>query len=321
METHTDRLILINREELLNINLAELPADFYLKPTLRWRLLAGKAGKYPISLSYLCQGMSWEVTYNAVWNASENRLDVSSWVTLKNETGKAYHDTVLKLIAGDVNKMRDPLMRQKQAYEIVASAVEFEEKSFHDFYLYTLNEPVSISNNQTKQIKLFPTTSVTARSRYEYLTYSNNITSQIIFINSEKEGFGKALPQGVFKIYLLDASDDNLEFIGEDRIQHTPRDERVSINTGSAFDLVGETVVVNQTREGKNIQIRDMKVILKNRSDNTKTVTVTHHLDGFGTILAESIRSKKIDANTVEFEKELEANEVYELTWTEKIVY
>ncbi len=327
IEESSENLILIKKSELRNIDLEKLPENFFLKPTLHWRIQAEKAGKYPIDFSYICSGMRWEVTYNAVWDDVNEKLQLSSWVTLTNETGKGFHDTKLKLIAGDVRKMRDDIYfgRDKKMEPFMfaegVSAPEFEEKAFHDFHLYTLSEKVSINNMQTKQLRLFPTTDVKAKSRYEYITTSDKVISMIEFTNSDKAGLGIPLPKGVVKIYKLDVEDENLEFIGEDWVGHIPREEKVILTTGFAFDLIGETEILDQRKEGKKIHEKDMAVTLKNRSEDDKVITVIHNLYGYWTIRNENVDFVKKSATKVEFVKELKAGETFTINWTERIEY
>lgn len=323
IENNTNKLILIQRDEIRNISLAELPKNFFLKPTLHWRLNATKAGKFPIDFSYMCSGMKWDVTYNTVWNEDIGKLEINSWVTIINKTGKAFIDTKLKLIAGDVQKISQQIVSRTYAKFAVETAVgaapDFEEKAFHDFHMYTLSENVNINNNQTKQLRLFPTKTVKAESRYEYITGSTDIQSKIKFINSEKEGLGIPLPKGVVKIYKKDDADNELEFIGENNIDHTAKDEEILLTTGNAFDLVGETITMERRKISNRINERDMKVTLKNRSGKTKTVNVLHNLYGDWRIMKNSLSFKKKSASLIEFEKELKPDEVYELTWTERI--
>jgi len=323
LENTTDKLILINTEEIRSINLAELPKNFFLKPTLHWRLDSKKVGNIPIDFSYICTGMKWDVTYNTVWNEDNKELNINSWVTIKNNTGKEFLETKLKLIAGDVRKIHEYYESQRRAtYGLEApktSAPEFTEKEFHDFHMYTLNEKVNINNNQTKQLRLFPAKTVTAESRYEYHTGSNEIKSIIKFNNSKKNGLGIPLPKGVIKIYKTDKTDNELEFIGEDNVDHTTKGEDVMINTGNAFDLVGETITVDRETISKRTYQRKMKVILKNRSNKFKTITVMHGLYGKWTIINNTLDFNKIDASSIEFTKKLKPNEVYEFTWTERI--
>ncbi|RLC55988.1 MAG: DUF4139 domain-containing protein, partial [Candidatus Cloacimonadota bacterium] len=160
IENNTNKLILIQRDEIINISLAELPKNFFLKPTLHWRLNTAKAGKFPIDFSYICTGMEWDVTYNTVWNEDISKLEINSWVTIINKTGKAFLDTKLKLIAGDVQKITqqyDKEIYTRYAMETTAAGIpDFAEEAFHDFHMYTLSENVNINNNQTKQLQLFP---------------------------------------------------------------------------------------------------------------------------------------------------------------------
>lgn len=323
IEDTTNKLILINSEEIRSINLAELPSNFFLKPTLHWKLNSLKDGKVPVDFSYLCTGMKWDVTYNTVWNEDKNELELNSWVTIKNNTGKAFLDTKLKLIAGEVKKISKYFERDRaKSFGLAAAetrAPEFEEKEFHDFHMYTLSDKVDINNNQTKQLRLFPIKTVIAESRYEYHTGSNDIKSIVKFNNSKKNGLGVPLPKGVIKIYKTDKADNELEFIGEDNIDHTATGEEVMIETGNAFDLIGETVTVDRETISKRTYQRKMKVILKNRSSKAKTITVIHGLYGKWSIMNNTLEFKKIDASTIEFTKKLKPDEIYELTWTERI--
>ena len=323
IENNTNKLILIQRDEIRNISLAELPKNFFLKPTLHWRLNASKAGKFPIDFSYICTGMKWDVTYNTVWNEDIGKLEINSWVTIINKTGKSFIDTKLKLIAGDVRKITQQIERvyyTRLAMEKTAAAApDFAEKAFHDFHLYTLSENVNINNNQTKQLRLFPTKTVNAESRYEYTTGSTDVQSKIKFINSKKDGLGIALPKGVVKIYKKDDADNELEFIGEDRLDHTAKDEEILLTTGNAFDLVAETVTMERRTISKRIIERDMKVTLKNRSGKAKIIIVLHYLYGDWSIMKNNLSFNKKSASQIEFEKELKPDEVFELPWTERI--
>jgi len=327
IDENTSELNLVKASEIRNINLEKLPDNFYLKPTLHWELNTNKKDTYPLEFSYICHGMQWYVTYNGVWNDEEDELEINSWVTISNKTGKAYEDSKLKLVAGEVAKIsRDDYKkgRLETAISIQGDRVfepEFEEKSFHDFHLYTLSENVTINNNQTKQLRLFPTTKISAGSKYEYITNTDKILSKIEFKNSEKNNLGMPLPRGIFKLYKLDEADDNLEFIGEDNIDHTAKNEEVSLTTGFAFDLIGETVLVDQRREGKNTHERDYKVILKNMSSKNKVINVIHNLHGFWMIKNNNLDYEEKGNNQIEFEKELKAGQIFEIIWTDRIEY
>lgn len=294
LESGTDRLLVIADSEVQWIQLASLPANFYTKPTLHWSLIAPKKGNYPIQMSYLSGGFSWDVTYNAVWD--EKKLELNSWVTIDNRSGRAFDNVNLKLIAGDINQIRDDYYKYGEAsYDRMSAgmameaAPSFEEKVFHDFHMYTLDQKVSFANNQTKQLELYPKQNVTARAVYEYTSFSSGVKSMIKFFNKEDQGLGKPLPKGTFKIYKAD-SDGNLEFIGEDRINHTSKNEEVAINTGTAFDLVASSQVRNQKVITQRVSEREIHFNLKNNSNERKSINVIHYLSGNAKIVESQLR-------------------------------
>ncbi|MDP2173622.1 MAG: DUF4139 domain-containing protein [Candidatus Cloacimonadaceae bacterium] len=302
IENSTNRMLVISDAETQIIQLASLPDNFYTKPTLRWGLIAEKEGKFPVQLTYLSGGFSWDVTYNCVWD--EKLLATNSWVTINNRSGRAFTDVNLKLIAGDINRVFDEIgygggmgrMKMESSDTMMAAvAPEFEAKAFHDFHMYTLDQKVSFANNQTKQIALYPTQNVKAKAVYEYQLWSDGVKSIIRFKNTEENGIGKALPKGTIKVYKQD-SDGNLEFIGEDRINHTSKNEEVTITTGKAFDLVASTMVKDQQTIGRNVSERTIQVTLRNNSKDVKTIDVIHYLGSNAKIVSHDIKPE-IDTN------------------------
>lgn len=321
LENVTNKLILVNRSEIRNITLAKLPDNFYLKPTLHWRLAAPKKGTFPTDISYLCNGLSWDVNYNCVWNPNDKMLLINSWVTIKNYSGKAYDNIKLKLIAGDVQKIRQQFGRSKQmalAATDSFSAPEFSEKAFHDFHLYTLDQNVSIANKQIKQLQLFPAKNVSAKQNYAYQTFTDKVKSKINFTNNKSSGLNIPLPKGTIKIYQKDMADGNMEFIGEDQIDHTSLDQEVSVTTGNAFDLIAETITSNTIKISRNVHQKEIKVLLKNRSKQTKTIEIDHYIYGDWEIIEKSNDYKKVGANKIRFEITVASGKDVELSWTEK---
>jgi hypothetical protein len=328
IQDENGKLDLIRVAEIRNFNLAKLPENFFLKPTLHWKLQTNNKGKFPIELSYICTGMSWNVTYNAVWNDEAGHLEVNSWVTMNNVSGKAFENIKLKLVAGEVNKIRSNEYRYDRsglqefaAMDMMAKggSPSFEEKAFHDFHMYTLSGKVSVNHNQTKQLRLYPTTLVKAKSRYVYKTHGTKIASMIVFDNTEKDGLGKPLPKGTIKIYKTDSADDNMEFIGEDNISHTPVEEEISLTTGYAFDLVGETTVLDTKKISRHITQKQMQVKLKNRYEVKKEIVVKHNIYGDWEITKENVHYEKKKSNEIEFKRILTSGEEFILTWTETI--
>jgi hypothetical protein len=325
LNNSSNKLSLIRYSEIRNINLTELPDNFFLKPTLNWMLNASKTANYEIDFSYICNGMMWDVTYNSVWNDESGLLEINSWVTITNETGKSFNDTKLKLIAGEVAK-KQTSVRGGRSDEVMysidgmsAKSPQFDEKAFHDFHMYTLSENVSLNNKQTKQLRLFPIKTVQAKSKYTYQTYSQDVMSKIEFKNNKKDGLGLPLPKGIVKIYKLDSSDDQLEFIGEDNIDHTATDETVILTTGTAFDLVAKTTILDYRKISNKVNEKDFIVELKNRSKRSKEIFVTHNVSGNWTISKENIPFVKKSAYEIEFTKTFKTGEEFKLSWTERI--
>ena len=293
IESSTDRLLVISDGEVQWIQFASLPSNFYTKPTLAWEIITPKKGLYPMQMSYLSGGFSWDVTYNAVWTGT--RLMMNSWVTINNRSGKAFKDVNLKLIAGEINQIRNQYRKYAMDSDIMMesaagmSAPSFEEKAFHDFHMYSLDQKVSFANNQTKQLELYPLQNVVAESIYEYPIFSGGVNSIIRFTNTEKQGLGKPLPKGSIKVYKSD-TDGNLEFIGEDSINHTSVNEEVKVTTGRAFDLVASSDVRNQKSISNRVSEREIHVNLKNNSKETKSINVVHTLGGNARIVQSELR-------------------------------
>lgn len=325
IESRTDRLLILSESEVEVIQLAELPSNFYTKPTLHWSLIAPKAAKYPAMMTYLTGGFSWNVAYNAVWD--EKTLALNSWVTIQNYSGKAFNDVTLKLIAGEVNKVRNnyydevaTMAGAGMMMDKVSEAPSFEEKAFHDFHMYTLDQKVSFADKQTKQLELYPLQNVTANAVYEYQVYGNGILSLIKFKNTEANGLGKPLPKGNFKIYKKD-TDGNLEFIGEDSIDHTSKNEEISLTTGKAFDLVGNTIVKDSRTISNRVSERTIQVTLRNNSALKKTINVIHYLNSNTRILSASVKYSQDENLKVTFPIQIEPDKEVVFTFNERSEY
>lgn len=326
-ENVSKRFIIVSEAETQVVQLSKLPDNFYVKPTLRWGLISPRDGKIPVQLTYLSGGLSWDVTYNSVWDGK--KLELNSWVTIENHSGKSFKDTNLKLIAGEINRAQKSYYNDYYRDEMSMAmdglggmaAPSFEEKAFHDFHMYTLDQKVSFANNQTKQIELYPPQNVKAEGVYEYKTWSDAVQSVIRFKNTEENGIGKALPKGTIKVYKQD-TDGNLEFIGEDNIDHTSRNEEVNINTGKAFDLVASTMERDRKNLGKNTYERNVQVTLRNNSGEAKTINVVHQLDG-NTRIIQNDYNFEIDTNNKVTFKIVMAADTLEtvFSWRERTEY
>jgi hypothetical protein len=323
-------------------------AGMILEPTLVWDLLTERGGEQLVQVTYEAQRMTWRADYTVVTNANDTAVDVGSWVTLINESGLSYPETRLKLIAGDVQRVTpagyaQPDMAQR-AMDMAAKAgaAGFEEKSFFEYHLYTLGRPTSLAQNSTKQIELFPTVmNVPAEKIFVYYGLPNSrqywftpnpvvdrgmgietnksVDIYLKFKNAEKSGMGIPLPAGKLRVYKKDDADDTLEFIGEDVIWHTPREEDVLVRLGSAFDLVGERIQKDfRVDYNAHWMEEDIEVKLRNRKREPASILVKENLYRWVNweITKKSHEFEKQDSRTIHFNVPLQPDEEATLTYT-----
>lgn len=254
--------------QIENIELAKSDDELITKPTLVWKIDSAQAGPQMAQVTYQTGSLTWRADYNVTVNSTDDAADIGAWVTIVNQCGVAFPDSKLKLVAGDVQRVRPPQASFNGRFAMAGAMLSdvstgFAEKSFFEYHLYTLGRTTSLANNSTKQIELFPPKlDVPVKKTYVYYgvpeelrfwsadspnqdanlgTDSNKkVDVYLLLTNSEKNGLGIPLPAGRIRAYKRDPDDNAQEFIGEDVIQHTPKDEDVMIKLGSAFDIVGE---------------------------------------------------------------------------------
>lgn len=330
-----------------SIGLSELPGGLITRPTLVWKLKTAKPGDHTVRVTYQTNGMTWWADYNLLLtedaDANRGKVDVSAWVSIINQSGATYPDARLKLIAGDVE--RAPTMKEMQlgrpvARAAMADAAQFEEKAFFEYHLYTLGRPTTLPDNSTKQIELFPAArEVPVEKLYVYTgsavdwpygdapftdrdlgTQSNTKVDIFLrLVNDDASGMGMPLPSGRVRVNKLDPADQSLEFIGESVIDHTPRNERVLIKLGSAFDVVGERrqtslkVDTARKRIDESFEIR-----VRNRKTAPVRVLVQERLFRWAgwTIVESSHPYEKQDARTVHFPIDVPADEEVVVTYS-----
>jgi hypothetical protein len=313
--------------------LASLPGGLISKPTLVWDIAADRPGSHKARYGYQTQGITWWTDYNLTLNEDNNacKLDVGAWVTIVNQTGATFSDAKLKLVAGDVQRAQ-PRGAADGAYPMAARAVAksesagFAEKSFFEYHLYTLGRPTTLANNSTKQIELFP--SARAVQCEKTLVYygqagwfngyyggpmtdrnfgnqsNKKVDVYLRFKNREDNKLGIPLPAGKIRVSKLDTADQSLEFIGEDLIDHTPKNETIQIKLGSAFDVVGERRQVDfRVDNNAKWMEEDIEVKIRNQKDAYATVIVKENLYRWAnwTIKSTNAKFEKIDARTVHF--------------------
>ncbi len=313
------------------VKLPELPGGLITRPTLVWDIAAGRGGAHKTRVSYQTTGITWWADYNVTYaegaRANLCKLDIGAWVSILNQSGAGYPEAKLKLIAGDVQRAQPPGRAAPQAMaartlEMKSKTAGFAEKAFFEYHLYTLGRATTLPDNSTKQIELFPTArgvpcektlvyyGAVQRSYgrgpmtdRNYGTQSNKkVDVYLGFKNARESSMGMPLPSGRIRVSKLDDADKTLEFIGEDVIDHTPKNEKVLIKLGSAFDVVGERRQVNFSIDtSRKTMTEEIEIKLRNQKTEPVTVIVKENLYRWTNwqITAKSHDFVKQDARTI----------------------
>lgn len=318
--------------------------DTILKPTLNWLLRADKPGKLDAEISYVTQGFSWESDYNLVAPEKGDTVDLIGWITMNNQSGKTFENAKIKLMAGDVNKIQPVQPRASmRMYAAKAMADGFNEatvteKSFDEFHLYTLARTTTLRDRETKQVEFVRAESVKAPSIYVYDgaeagsrfyggrnndpgygTQSNKkVWVMREFVNAETNHLGVALPKGKLRFYRR-GDDGQLEFTGENEIDHTPRNETIRVRTGNSFDLVGERKPTDfKTDRADKWMTETFEIKLRNRKKEAVEIRVVEHLYRWNNwkITTNSTDYQKTDAQTIEFRVPVQPDEEKVITYT-----
>lgn len=306
---------------------SEVPDNLRDRPTLTMNLYSETDQEQTVELSYLSGGLSWKADYVAELNADDSRVDINGWVTLANTSGATYNNAVLQLVAGDVHQAAPPIRRRPMEVLDMAraeGAPQMAEEALFEYHLYTLDRPTTILENQTKQVALLQAAEVACAKEYllagrEYY-YQNRygelgdkikVGVMLAFANAKKDNLGLPLPKGIVRVYKKD-SEGRVQFIGEDRIDHTPENETVRLKLGNAFDVTAER---KQTDFKKlsgfsryNYAFESAyEIKLKNAKDEEVTVKVVEPLPGDWEITNENLPHKKETAATAAWQVKVPA--------------
>jgi hypothetical protein len=309
-----------------------------LKPTIRWTLESRFSGAVRVELAYLSGGFSWEASYNLVEQAGGDGVNLAAWVSIRNESGRTFENARIKVLAGDLRRV--PPGGQPRMGGVRAMAAPMASKglmaspgqaiaveSVADYHLYTVLQPVTLRNQETKQVELLRASGVKAERVYVLETEGGALRAdsklgkvQVFqeIKNSESNGLGVALPKGKLRFF-SEGSDRQLEFVGEGEIEHTPKDEVLRVFTGHAFDLVGEHRVIHQTMDPANqLTTQVVEVKVRNRRKEPAEVRVREHprRGGSWRLLKESQPHLDRDADTLEFVVSLRPGEERVVTYT-----
>ncbi|RPH96102.1 DUF4139 domain-containing protein [candidate division KSB1 bacterium] len=308
-------------ENAAEIRYPNLPDGLITKPTLRWLVNSDAGSEKETEVSYLTGGISWRADYVMLLNDANTRTDLDAWVTLDNNSGADYNNAQLKLIAGEIHRAPTPQPRYAKGMMDMALSAEagrgFEERSFFEYHLYTLQRPTDVLDRQTKQVSLFPSTSANVRKVYTYdwQQDNDNVAVSTEFENKETNGLGMALPAGRVRVYQK-APDGGQEFIGEDNINHTPKNEKLTVRIGKAFDIAAERAQKDYRRISDRVSETDIEVKIRNHKTEKVNIIVVDHLYGYWEILRESLPHKKVSAQKIEFTLAVEPEQEAILTYT-----
>ncbi len=298
------------------ILLSKIPENLIPQPTLIWTLENRLSKPQKLEASYLTLGISWKADYVAVLNQLDTMADLTGWVTIDNRSGATYQNALLKLVAGDVHRVQQE-MRMDYARPMAAAkeaSPQFKEESFFEYHLYTLDRRTTIKDNQTKQMTLLDANQVplnklfifTGSPQYYYYQMNQGSNKQKIGVfleleNTKKNNLGIPLPKGTMRVYKED-KDGSLQFIGEDRIDHTPKDEKFKIKIGEAFDVVGERVQTDYKRLGPNLFEVAFEVSLKNHKKEGIKVLVEEPIPGDWEMLSNTHPFEKLSVHLIRFD-------------------
>jgi hypothetical protein len=316
--------------------------DTVLQPAFNWLLQSDAPGKFDAEVGYVTGGFEWNATYNLVSQEKGDQADLVAWITMKNESGKTFEDARIQLMAGDVNKLQPMLpaggarYRQVMLGDMAASAPAVTEKAFDEFHLYSIARPTTLRNQETKQVEFAHAEKMVAPTVYVYdgaegfrfygLNYdqgygqsgNTKVLVQREFVNAETNQLGIALPAGKLRFYRRDA-DGQLQFVGENTIDHTPRNETVSVTTGNAFDLVGERKQTSfHVDSGDRWIDESFEIKLRNRKQDAPVeIRVVEHLYRWSNwqITKKSDDFTKKDSQTIEFRIPVKPDEERTVTY------
>ncbi|GBU23126.1 hypothetical protein R80B4_03042 [Fibrobacteres bacterium R8-0-B4] len=303
--------------------LPELPGNLISRPTLSWIYRSKAARDYNIEVSYLTYGMGWNADYVLSVADGKTAGGLSGWVTVNNQSGAEYAGAKLKLVAGEVNRVRDEAARfapraakMSMAMAQADAAVGFTESGMFEYHVYDLGRPVTVKENQTKQISLLEAQGVNVTKEYvttpsgpNYFLYNSvndgavkqPVVAYLSFKNSKENNLATPLPAGTVRIY-TDDSKGSRQFIGEDRITHTPKDEEIRLKVGEAFDIVAERTQIDFVQKTSKVTETEWKVTLRNRKEEDVTVRVQENAMGQWEILEPSHKFTKVSATMFRFD-------------------
>jgi hypothetical protein len=316
----------------------EVPANLFDRPTLLMSLDNSGARKHQIEASYLASNLAWNADYVLTVAREDKAADLDGWVTLSNNSGTAFHNARLQLVAGDLNRLpqaNTQAMDEVRAMKSMAgSASKFQQENFSEYHLYTLGRRTSVEDKETKQISLLQGSGVPVEKlfvvngqSFYYHNYQNPgsplkdpVMVYYKFKNEEKAGLGMPLPAGNVRVYQKDSKGGVL-FIGEDRIDHTPKDETITVHIGNAFDIIAEHKQTDFKKIASNVYEMEFEITLRNHKDAPITVQVNEPIGGSWEMLSSSYKFTKTAAFAAQFQIPVDKNGTSVLKYRVRVTY
>lgn len=295
-----------------------VPENLISKPTLVWLIDNDLSTNQKVEASYLTNGINWRADYVVTLNDKDDKADLSGWVTIDNKSGTTYKNAKLKLVAGDVNRVKDESEYKDKMLRVAEMAAaktpaQFQEEEFFEYHMYTLQRQATIKENQTKQISLINADTIPVKKEllyygaryYYYNQHGEAITNEKIGVfveiaNKKEDNLGIPLPKGTVRVYKHD-NEGSLQFVGEDSIDHTPKDEKVRIKIGDAFDVVGSRKQTDWKKIAYDTYEASFEISLRNHKKEDVVVKVVEPIPGDWKILSSSHEYTKTEAFTAEF--------------------
>ena len=320
-----------------HIRFPELPENLYSRPTLIWTLDNTGAARHRVEASYLAGQLTWNADYVLTVGRDDRAADLDGWVTVRNNSGTGFRNASLQLVAGDLNRVIQGLPRN--TFNITAdaaapAAAQMAQEAFSDYHLYTMARKTSINNAETKQVSMLNATSVPVMKRYvvdgQQFYYRNaqhpgspiKDKVQVFYQlkNEAKAGMGMPMPAGVVRVYQAD-SRGGLQFVGEDRVNHTPKDETINLKIGNAFDVVCERKQIDFRRISSNVYEFEFEVTLRNHKTTGITVEVNEPIGGSWQMVRSSHDWTKTDAWAAQFQIPVVADGAVTLRYRVRVTY
>ncbi|MDT5060097.1 MAG: hypothetical protein QOH63_556 [Acidobacteriota bacterium] len=330
--------IVINPTNIVETRFPDLPQNLVATPTLVWDVDNAGSGEQMVEASYLTAGMNWQADYVLVINGDDTKGDLQGWVTLINQSGVGFEDARLQLVAGDLNRVKDEAemdrMRSEIAKSAESAAPQFQEKSLFEYHLYTLQRPASIREQETKQVSLLEAAGfniskdfVINGQSYYYRGYDSpgavikdKVGVFMQFRNSQKNKLGMPLPAGTIRLYKRD-DDGAQQFIGEDRIDHTPKDEDVRVKVGDAFDIVAERKQTDYKVLPGSVYEYAYEITIRNHKDVPVTVIVNEPIDSDWRMISTNFKAEKTSAFAARFQVPVEKDGETKLIYRVRVKY